>query len=289
MINLSFISVSFVIVLSIAASGCGSTAKYPHKLVDKNQKLGVYAYLEDRSLEVNQLSTLMTLAGRNYMADIRQRLSLLPTHKTVVKYFLQSFPSRTSAKVTPILDSQAVFLNNSDKELDVLATGKGLSLDHVLLLKVKRNLKTTGYLNQEQWRPQLGLEIELVRVADGKVLLHDSASADGKAFDKYLDTRALDKTLESSFASSALTAVNELSERVGPPVRKISEKEKIIHQKIYDYNHIRSMASKNNCVISGDLKVAKTQSLVTYQVPCRDITLTYACDDESEASRCWLQ
>lgn len=287
--NSSFQLVLLLINISVTASGCGSTAKYPHSVILENQRIGVYSYLEDQILSTSQLTSLMTLASQNYSADVQERMFALPTHKTVLKYFLQSFPARTSARVTPILESRTIKSSAPEKNIDVLATGKSLSLDYVITLRVSRSLKTTGYHYKEQWRPRLVLAIEMTRISDGRILLRDSVNAEGKAFDKYLDSRALNKTLELSLSSLASHAVNGISEKVGPPVRKISENEKRVHQKIYDYSHIRSMASKNNCIITGDLKVAKTESLVTYQVPCRDITLTYACDDESEASHCWLQ
>lgn len=278
-----------IIIIWVTSSGCGSTTKYPHSLIHTKQKIGVYSYLEDQIFASNQLTSLMTVASQNYSADVQQKMSALSTHKTVLKYFLQSFPARTSAGVVPILDSKIVKSNEGENNIDVLATGKNLSLDYVITLRVSRSLKSSGYHYQEQWRPRMVLAIEMIQVSDGKVLLHDSVDAEGKTFDKYLDSRVLNKTLELSLSSLASQTVNQLSDKVGPPVRKISENEKRVHQKIYDYSHIRSMANKNNCVISGDLKVAKIESLVTYQVPCRDITLTYACDDESEASHCWLQ
>ncbi len=289
MITSPFKWVLFLVVSNIAVSGCSSTASYPHNILDRNQVVGVYAYADDRFLESSPLTSVMTLASENYLSDIRNRLASMSTDKTVLKYFLQSFPSRTSARVLPIRDSQIVLRESPEKDLDLLATGKRLSLDYVMALKVKRSLKTTGYLYQELWKPQLAVNIVMTRIADGKVLLNDVAYADGKPFDKYLDTRALDKTLESSFSSLASGAVNKLSEKVGPPIRIVSEKEKLVHQKIHDYDHIRALAGRDNCIINGDLKISKTESLVTYQVPCRDITLTYACDSESEASRCWLQ
>jgi hypothetical protein len=287
--NASYNPVLLLIIILVAASGCASSAKYPHSLVHENQKIGVCSYLEDQIFASNQLTSLVTLASQNYHDDVQDRISTLPTHKTVLKYFLQSFPARTSAKVVPILDSRIVKTSERKGNVDVLATGRNLSLDYVITLKVSRSLKNTGYHYQEQWRPRMVLAIEMTRVSDGEVLLRDSVDAEGKAFDKYLDSRALDKALELSLSSLASQTVNGISDKIGPPIRKISENEKRTHQKIYDYSHIRLMADKNNCTISGDLKISKTENLVTYQVPCRDITLTYACDDESESSHCWLQ
>jgi len=278
-----------MLVIVVTASACSSAAKYPHDEVRSDQKMGVYAIFED-SLDDNKTrDELITKASRNATLDIQKKLSLLPVDKTVLKYFMQSFPARTRAQVIPIRDSQISKVSHSKGAFDVINTGKNLSLDYVMLLHLKRHLKSTGYHFHEQWGPELKVTAELIRITDGKTLMLESVDASDKPFDKFQDSPALNKSLDSSFSNLASITVNQLSEKVGPVVRSIPDSEKQTHQKIYNFGHIRSMASRDNCVISGELIMEKSEKLVTYQVPCRDITLTYACDSESESSHCWLQ
>jgi len=278
-----------MLIVVVSANGCSSTAKYPHAQINSGQKIGVYAVFKDQITANTLGNDFVTLASRNTTADIQEKLSLLPIDKTVMKYFMQSFPARTQAQVVPILDNQIKPENAQADSFDSVVTGRSLSLDYVLVLELKRILKTTGYLYQEKWKPELVVTAKMVRVADGQLVMHETAEASEKPFDKFLGWRALNKSLSASFTNLSLATVNQLADNVGPVVRKVPESERLVHRKIYDFGHIRSMASRDNCVISGKLTMEKRGELVTYLVPCRDITLTYACDNESESSRCWLQ
>ena len=278
-----------VVTAVMTAVGCSSTIKFPQQNITQQEKLGVIAVnASDQNTADNQ-TTLVTLANRKDTKKIREKLKNVPTDKMVFKAFMQSFPSRTQATVTPILSNQVKKASGPDDDLDVVATGKNLNLVYVIVLKVKSNLRTTGYLYKEQWEPELELIAQMIRVRDGKLLMAETVDASDKPFDKYRVSSSVKEKLSRLYSNLAMHAVNDLSKKIGPVVRKVPANEKLLHQKIYSYSHIRTLANKNHCIIEGELRMEKTEENVLYHVPCSDITLTYACDSEKDSSRCWLQ
>lgn len=267
------LSSSLLVAVCVTTLGCATATKYPHEQVSLNQKIGVYAHWFDESKDTK----------------IKERLQSLAVHKLVLKSVMQSYPSRTNATVQPILGYQAIFSDDRQKKLDVVRTGKALSLDYVMILKTKSQLKTTGYHFQEKWRPELQVTTYMIRVKDGQNVMQQKISLNEKPFMKYMSPTEEGEALNRAYGTLASRAAETFSETVGPVIRTIPEKEKMIQEKIYAFGHIRTLAHKNNCIISGDLTKETTDTNVIYHVPCRDITLTYACETESDSSRCWLQ
>lgn len=283
------LSSSCLAVALLATSACSTMKNFPHHEIAPNEKIGVYAYLLDPTTGATFASTLLDSSLLVEDQSTPAKLQMLSIHKLVLKEVMQSFPSRTNANVSPILSHQAKFAGQSVEKFDSIATGKSLSLGYVLTLKVIAQLITTGYVYQEQWRPEIKVMAEMIRIKDGQQVMTDSIVLQEKAFLKFLSPKEQNEVLQRSYKKLAANAAQTFSNKIGPVRRTIPKKEKMIHEKIYAFGRIRAMANKNNCVISGDLRKVTTDTSVLYHVPCRDIVLTYACDSDSDKSRCWLQ
>lgn len=284
-----YFSNSCLLAMLLATYGCGTTVKYPHKEIIMNQKLGIYAQLVDPETGVAFANSLLDKGKPDDLQEINKSLEAMAVHKQVLKAVMQTFPARTNAKVLPILSDQAKFQGSTRNKFDPIATGRSLSLNYVMVLNVVSQLITTGHVYQEQWRPSLKVTAVLVKIKDGQKVIIDSLNLSEKPFLKYLNAKEESEVLQQSYSKLATKLAKIFSRNIGPVIRTIPEKEKMIHDKIYAFGHIRKLANKNNCVISGDLRKETTNTSVLYHVPCRDIVLTYACDSESDKSRCWLQ
>ena len=284
-----YLSGSLFIAVLFAASGCSTTLKYPHEQITASQRIGVYAQRVDPETGVMFASTLLESIQETDQQGASGILQTLAIHKLVLKEVMKAYPSRTNANVSPILSGQAKFTDHINKTFDPVATGKSLSLDYVMQIDVVGQLMTTGYIYREQWRPQVKMTANLIRVKDGQNIMADSIALKEKPFLKFLNVKEQNEVLHKSYNNMATRVAHIFSDNIGPLRRTIPEKEKMIHEKIFAFSHIRAMANKDNCVISGDLRKVTTDSNVLYHVPCRDIVLTYACDSESDKSRCWLQ
>lgn len=284
-----YLSGSLFIAVLLAVSGCATTLKYPHEQISTNQRIGVYAHRVDPATGVLFANTLLETIQDTDLQGANGKLKTMAVHKLVLKEVLQSFPSRTNANVLPILSGQEKFTGEINNKFDPVATGKSLSLDYVMTLKVVGQLMTTGYIYREQWRPVLKVTAELTRVKDGRQLMSDSIALNEKPFLKFLSVKEQSEVLQHSYSKMAARTAKIFADNIGPVRRTIPKSEKMIHEKIYAFSRIRAMANKDNCIISGDLRKVTTDDNVLYHVPCRDIVLTYACDSESDNSRCWLQ
>lgn len=284
-----YLSSSLLLAVLSALAGCGTTLSYPHEQITTSQKIGVYAHVADPDTGVMFANTLLESLQETDQQGASGKLQAMAVHKLVLKEIMKFFPSRTHASVAPVLSDQAKFADQARNKFDPVATGKSLSLDYIMTLEVVGQLLTTGYIYQEQWRPEIKVNAVMIRVKDGQQIMTDSVHLKEQPFLKFLNSKEQSEVLEKSYNKLAKRFAQIFSDNIGPVRRTVPKKEKMIHEKIYAFGHIRAMANKNNCVISGDLRKVTTDSNVLYHVPCRDIVLTYACDSESDNSRCWLQ
>jgi len=277
------------VLLAIVLGACGTSVRFNQNEIRTGEKIGVYA-VRTKSAEIaDDLGSITTEASINNSEPIRRKLNENPGEIMVLKAFMNAFPARTNANVVPVLKSQVIADKKNQELPDVTETSKSLGLDYFVLLQARQRLLTTGYHFREQWKPKLEVVAQMIRVSDGKVLLLQKTDVEAKPFDKYMDPMSSGKGLDDLFANLSRAAVIELMVAVGPVIREVPSEERLAHQKLHNYSHIRTLARKNNCIISGELSVEKTAYNVIYHVPCRDITLSYACESESETSRCWLQ
>lgn len=281
--------VLLAMIVTVVLTSCSPTVNFKQNEVRPEEKIGVFAVRFQTSAVNDKLASVTTQASVNNSEAIRQKLAENPSEIMVMKAFMNAFPSRTHANVIPVLKTQVVPGKDRANFPDLVMTGKNIGLDYFVLLTVRQGLLTTGYQFKEQWKPILTVEAKMIRVTDEKIMFSRKVDVEAKPFDKYLDPMSSGKGLEKLFANLSRSAVIDLMSAVGPVVREVPQHEKITHQKLQSYTHIRAMARKNNCAINGELRVVKAIDKVVYHVPCRDITLTYACESESENSHCWLQ
>lgn len=279
-----------VIVFMLSLTACASVQKLQRDNVKAGEKIGVYAMRVKSDIAYVELGMVAPKATVKNAQGIRKTFNSIAGEILVLRAFMNAFPPRIQATVVPVLKNQMAWSDdNARLNPDIIATGKKLGLDYFVLLSVGQHLKTTGYRFQEQWRPELHVTVNMVRIRDGKTVMSNKVRVEGMPFDKYMDDMSSGKGLDKVFANLSRNVVIGLMPAVGPVIREIPPEERLAHQRLQSYGRIRTLAHKNNCVISGDLWMEKTTENIVYHVPCRDITLTYACESEKENSRCWLQ